>query len=188
MAALAHGDDDCTGETPGVPAADVTLSPGALVCENVTIQGSVTFGPGTVVQPRCRFLATGGGRIVVGADNIFEEQCTVVNDSPGELRIGALNLFEVGAIVRNAQCVGDGNKIGARSEIGRGARVGDHTLIAPLTRVQPDYKLPANTVLAPNLRQICDGAALHRAHMADYLGVLRDPASRTCLLNFHSVR
>ena len=44
----------------------------------------------------------------MGADNIFEEQCTIVNDSPHELHIGALNLFEVGAVVRNAERIGDG--------------------------------------------------------------------------------
>jgi dynactin-6 len=62
----------------GRQAPQLTIHPGALVCEDLVVEGeySVTIGPGTVVQPRCRILAL-GGPVVIGGNNILEERVVI---------------------------------------------------------------------------------------------------------------
>ena len=174
-------------------AGVVDASPGALVCADVSCTGGkVTFGPGCVVQPRCLFVCEGGdgAAIRVGADCIFEEQCVVVHSGDGVLEIGSLNLFEVGCALRGVRRVGDGNRIGVRAEVGEGVTLGNNTYVAAAVRVAPGTNVTDHTVVMHNACTSADpvlSAKAHRAEMVDCLSALRDPASRTALINFHKI-
>jgi carbonic anhydrase/acetyltransferase-like protein (isoleucine patch superfamily) len=186
----------------------VRASPGALVCADVRCEGGrVTFGPGCVVQPRCVFRCERGaagegggggggggegdqlGSIHVGSDVIFEEQCEVVHFGPGALEIGALSLFEAGCTLRGAARVGSGTTVGARAEVGRGAVLGSHVVVAAASVVAPGAVVADGTAVMQDGKSALTprSAKAHREHMSDYLSALRDPHSRTALVNFHAL-
>lgn len=174
------------------PTTDLSLatfSAGCMVCDNVVVRGRVSFGAGTIVQPCAQFLATGAGRIVIGSDNIFEEQCIVVNDTDEDMVIGSMNLFEVGCKIK-ATRIGNGNQIGVRASVGWGVVMGDHGLVVALQTVHDDAVLNDHCLVTPSVVSTADRGdhiVVHRQHMLDCLSALRNPSSRTCLLNFHKM-
>ena len=176
-------------QNPTTDLSDTKFSPGCIVCENVVIRGRVVIGPGTIVQPCTKFIATGSGAIIIGADNIFEEQCLVVNDTDEDMVIGTMNLFEVGCEIR-ASSVGDRNRFGVRSTLGWGSVLNDDGLVVALQEVGEETTMENHFLMTPMENRAVDrgdSVALHRQHMLDYLTALRSPSSRTCLLNFHKI-
>lgn len=169
----------------------VSASPGALICRDVCIEGgSITFGPGTVVQPRCVFRCEKeNGSIIVGSDCIFEEHCLVVNHTEGVLKIGALNLFEVGCKVHSEK-IGDGNCVRMRAVLKEGSRLGNNIVVSARTSVDVGKCVGDDNVVTDNAVIVSDRALsvrAHRSQMVDYLAALRDPHSRTALMNFHAI-
>ena len=188
-----EADGEKGGDTAQAPSLQARLeaSPGALLCEDITLQGAVSFGPGVVVQPQCTFVNTHlDGSIVIGSDCIFEERCTIVNRTKGALVIGSLNLFEVGCRVDSGRVIGDGNRIGPCAVIGEDARVGSNSIISAGLKVPPGTEIHDNTAVMQRTSTVAEQASAakaHRSHMIDYLSALRDPHSRTALINFHAL-
>ena len=102
------------------PARKLTISATAVVCADAVLEGDVTIGDETVVQPGAVIRAL-GGPIVIGQRNIVEERATIVYSAgaaaDGESKdggssgsgggqpmvIGSLNVFEVGCHVENSK-------------------------------------------------------------------------------------
>ena len=174
------------------PTTDLSLttfSSGCMVCENVIVRGTVSFGPGTIVQPCSQFLATGTGAIIIGSDNIFEEQCIVINETDADMVIGSMNLFQVGCNIQ-ATRIGNGNRIGVRARVGWNVTMGDHGLIVALQTVPAHSTLVDHCLVTPSVttaRDRGDTVELHQQQMVDCLLALRSPSSRTCVLNFHKL-
>jgi dynactin-6 len=176
-------------QNPTTDLSDTQFSPGCMVCENAIVRGRVVIGPGTVVQPCTKIIATGLGTIIIGADNIFEEQCLIVNDTDDDMVIGTMNLFEVGCEVR-ASSVGNRNRFGVRSTLGWGSVLNDDGLVVALQEVAEETTLENHFLMTPMENRAVDrsdSVTLHRQHMLDYLTALRSPSSRTSLLNFHKI-
>lgn len=97
------------------PARKLTISPTAVVCADAVLEGDVTIGDETVVQPGAVIRAL-GGPIVIGQRNIVEERATIVYTAAGgaaaaqgeaggkgkPMVIGSLNVFEVGCHVEDS--------------------------------------------------------------------------------------
>ncbi|XP_076808651.1 dynactin subunit 6-like isoform X1 [Clavelina lepadiformis] len=79
-----------------------TIAADAVVCEEATLEGSITIGPRCIVHPKATIIAK-DGPIVIGESNLIEEQTKIINRNlPGTegnspLIIGDNNLFEVGS-------------------------------------------------------------------------------------------
>jgi dynactin-6 len=97
----------------------VSVSSGAVVPKDCTLEGNIHIGEGTVLHPRCKIIAEKGS-ITIGKYNIIEEHSTIVNShgtprfnhcflttkvhlakpagsAEDVMRIGNFNLIEVGA-------------------------------------------------------------------------------------------
>ena len=174
---------------PTTDLSSTNFTSGCMVCDDVIVRGRVTFGSGTIVQPCSRFLATGTGAIIVGSDNIFEEQCVVINDSDEDMIIGSLNLFEVGCTIR-ASSIGNGNQIGVRASLGFDVIMGDHGLVVAMQTVENGTVLADHCLVTPSVSNVADrgdNVVMHQQYMIDCLNALRNPSSKTCLLNFHKM-
>jgi carbonic anhydrase/acetyltransferase-like protein (isoleucine patch superfamily) len=56
----------------------VSVSSGAVVPKDCTLEGNIHIGEGTVLHPRCKIIAEKGS-ITIGKYNIIEEHSTIVN-------------------------------------------------------------------------------------------------------------
>ena len=89
----------------------LNISPKATVCADTVIEGDVTIGESTVIQPGVIIRAV-GGPIVIGNRNIVEERVELVNPATPDgspappMVIGSLNVFEVASKVHGAKVRG----------------------------------------------------------------------------------
>ena len=56
----------------------LTVSPGAVVCNESKLLGEVSIGARTVVHPKATIIAE-AGPIIIGENNLIEEQAVIVN-------------------------------------------------------------------------------------------------------------
>lgn len=56
----------------------VSVSSGAVVPKDCTLEGNIHIGEGTVLHPRCKIIAEKGS-ITIGKYNIIEEHSVIVN-------------------------------------------------------------------------------------------------------------
>lgn len=124
----------------------LSISGGAMVCDDATLTGDIRVGSGTVVHPRCTISCVEGGSIVIGPDCVIEEQVAIVNRQPVTMEIGAMNLFEVGCRVE-ALRVGSRNVLEPKSQLGAGTSVGDGCVIGATVCVDGDTQVPNDTVV-----------------------------------------
>ena len=59
-------------------SASLTVSPGAVVCNESKLLGEVSIGARTVVHPKATIIAE-AGPIIIGENNLIEEQAVIVN-------------------------------------------------------------------------------------------------------------
>ena len=149
------------------------------------------------------------GPIHVGADNIFEEGVSVVGratEADGGTLIGSLNVLGASSVL-SARLIGHRNSVGARAVLGQGCAVADDCTVSAGARAPASKQLVSCTVLfqagdklAERILPDAGGDAqlakerVHRLRQRHVGGVLarlrglRQPTSRHCILNFHSVR
>ena len=59
-------------------SSSLTVSPGAVVCNESKLLGEVSIGARTVVHPKATIIAE-AGPIIIGENNLIEEQAVIVN-------------------------------------------------------------------------------------------------------------
>ncbi|KFD60026.1 hypothetical protein M514_13490 [Trichuris suis] len=119
--------------------AESTSDVNHVIMSNVEIQGSVTIGPGTVVQSFAKILAL-GGPIVIGKDNVIEEFACIVNKRrDATMSIGNRNIFEIGCFyLMSYKTILRRRKVRAGSEA---LKVGNFNVIRARAVVGPDVEL-----------------------------------------------
>ena len=105
--------------------AEILLAIDSMICDNVSLKGSVQIGDGSVIQPLCSFVAEDDVSITVGERNIVEEKCLILNSS-----LGHGNLIEVGTCIRNSQ-LGSFTRVGPNCIIESNSKIGDYCVIGP---------------------------------------------------------
>lgn len=119
---------------------DAKLSPDVQVGPFAVIDGGVTLGPGSVLEPHVYLT----GSTIIGANNRFHAGCVIggapqdlkYRGEPTGLRIGDGNVFREHVTVhRSAQpgketVVGSNNFLMANSHVGHNCRLGDGNILA----------------------------------------------------------
>ncbi|KFD45631.1 hypothetical protein M513_13490 [Trichuris suis] len=124
--------------------AESTSDVNHVIMSNVEIQGSVTIGPGTVVQSFAKILAL-GGPIVIGKDNVIEEFACIVNKRrDATMSIGNRNIFEIGCCTYRFNLFNVLQTILRRRKVRAGSealKVGNFNVIRARAVVGPDVEL-----------------------------------------------
>jgi len=134
----------------------VTISAGAVVCNECDLRGEVTIGPRTVLHPKARVIAE-AGPIFIGEGNLIEEQAEIVNrlDSEGGgdgqgtvpvMIIGNNNVFEVGSVSHSLK-IGDSNILEAKSFVGRQTNLSNGCIVGSGCRLTVEETLAENSVV-----------------------------------------
>lgn len=133
---------------------DITIAPGAVVCVESKLRGTITVGSMTVIHPKATIIAE-AGPVIIGENNIIEEQASIIHripdgepvpDQPVPLVIGANNVFEVGCTIF-AQGVGDHNVLEVKCHVGPNITLGNGCIIGAGCRLTVPEKIPDNTVV-----------------------------------------
>ena len=108
-------------------SSSLTVSPGAVVCNESKLLGEVSIGARTVVHPKATIVAE-AGPIIIGENNLIEEQAVIINarnpDATSDtgvvsvMIIGNNNVFEVGCR-SSALKIGDNNVLESKCFVGR---------------------------------------------------------------------
>ena len=107
-------------------SSSLTVSPGAVVCNESKLLGEVSIGARTVVHPKATIVAE-AGPIIIGENNLIEEQAVIINarnpDATNDgvvsvMIIGNSNVFEVGCR-SSALKIGDNNVLESKCFVGR---------------------------------------------------------------------
>uniref|UniRef100_A0A0N4U5C3 Dynactin subunit 6 n=1 Tax=Dracunculus medinensis TaxID=318479 RepID=A0A0N4U5C3_DRAME len=134
----------------------ITIAPGAVVCKEASLHGTITIGSGTIVHPTAVIRAT-NGPIVIGENNNVEETAVIENlCANGEtLYIGRDNVFEIESVMQ-ASRVGDNNIFGVRSRVGPNTIVTNGCFIGTKCSAVMTETLPENMVIygETNIRRI----------------------------------
>ncbi|CAK9830771.1 Dynactin subunit 6 [Anthophora retusa] len=133
---------------------NLKIMAGALVCQDTTLKGDITFGPKTVVHPRATIIAE-AGPIIIGEGNIIEEMAVITNRLPPGAPepatvpvqiIGNYNVFETDCTCE-AFKVGDNNILESKAFVGREIELTNGCVIgASCSLTQPDT-IPENTIV-----------------------------------------
>ncbi|KAI5356876.1 Putative trimeric LpxA-like superfamily, dynactin subunit 6 [Septoria linicola] len=144
----------------------------AVVSDKAQITGShtVELCDNSVLHPHCKIKAD-HGIVYVGRSTIICEATIIgVTEGEGNVIIGDGVLIEAGATIE-AKSIGDGTVIEAKAKIGKGAMIGKHCKISPLSEIAADEQLSDYTVV------FGDNQRRHNQTMADNLEV-RDAKRR----------
>ena len=188
-----------------------TIAPTAVVCVGARVAGDVTIGAGTVVHPTAQIVAGDGARPIVVGDNCVVEEMVVIRTSadagdaggeaPPPLVIGGLNLFEVGCRLEDCASVGSCNVFEPKAVVPAGCAVANGVTVGTTVKLPAGVLVDDNSVVfmsgpdtaagaggRPGRRHQPRAQELNAKALARYLQVLRDPASRSCLTNFHKLQ
>ena len=131
--------------------SSVTISSGAIVCNESTIVGDVSIGTRTVVHPKAQIIAE-AGPIIIGENNLIEERARIVNTASGDgettpvMIIGNSNVFEVDCC-SNALKIGDNNVLESKSYVGRATELSNGCIVGAGCKVMTTEVLPENCVI-----------------------------------------
>ena len=167
--------DNCVVEemvvisTAPAPASAGAASAGAAASAGVASTGAAAAAPAAAVP---------GERLAIGGLNLFEVGCRLEDCAS----VGSCNVFEPKAVVTAGCAVANGVTIGATVVLPAGVVVDDNSVVF---RSGPDTAAGAGG--RPGRRHQPRAQELNAKAIARYLQVLRDPASRSCLTNFHKL-
>jgi dynactin 6 len=137
-----------------VPVARaVSVGPGAAVCEEADLQGSISFGSQAIAHPKSAVLAL-AAPVVIGDRSILEDHARLENADASQLEtnsavamtVGSDNIFESGCVVRSTS-VGDGNWFEPRAETKAGSVIGSHCVIGSGVVIERDEVVPDNSII-----------------------------------------
>eukprot|EP00099_Drosophila_melanogaster_P018798 NP_609949.1 dynactin 6, p27 subunit [Drosophila melanogaster] len=131
----------------------IKILPKAVVCEESSLRGDITFSSGCVVHPSATVIAD-AGPIIIGENCIIEEYATVAHRlEPGAvwdvnniLSIGTHNVFEVGCQVEAAK-IGDKNVFESKCYVGPGVTVSSGCVVGAGIKIHGSQRLPENTIV-----------------------------------------
>jgi len=136
-------------------SSSLTVSPGAVVCNESKLLGEVSIGARTVVHPKATIIAE-AGPIIIGENNLIEEQAVIVNarnpDSQindgvvSVMIIGNNNVFEVGCR-SSALKIGDNNVLESKCFVGRSVVLSNGCIVGAGCRVTAEETVEENTVI-----------------------------------------
>ncbi len=140
----------------------LTISPGAIVCNESELVGEISIGTRTVVHPKAKIIAE-AGPIIIGENNLIEERARIVNARDPDasatatkvMIIGNNNVFEVDC-TSNALKIGDFNTLESKSVIGRLTELTNGCIVGAGCSLKTEEVLPENTVVfgAKNERRV----------------------------------
>nr|XP_002129731.1 dynactin subunit 6-like [Ciona intestinalis] len=147
----------------------------ALVCEEATLEGSITIGANCVVHPKAGIYAK-DGPIVIGQGNIIEEQTRIINRNPpgvtgsSPLIIGNCNTFEVGSEFEG-KSLGNNNVLEAKARVGPNTTLSNSCVIGAGCHVNTEEILPENTIICGDnyLRRINNDKLPSQTPQLDFL-------------------
>uniref|UniRef100_A0A1B6E4V0 Dynactin subunit 6 n=1 Tax=Clastoptera arizonana TaxID=38151 RepID=A0A1B6E4V0_9HEMI len=133
---------------------DIRIAPGAVVCVESKLRGSICIGSMTVIHPKATIIAD-KGPIIIGENNIIEEKAFISHqnlpeatiDNPIPLMIGMNNIFEVGCTVM-AKAIGDHNVLEAKCYVGPEVELGNGCIVGAGCRVTLPQKIEDNAVIS----------------------------------------
>ncbi len=131
----------------------VSIGPGCIIENNVTIVGATTLGELNHVFPMAAIGLSpdgceGDGVCVTGDANSFREHVTVYAGVDGPTRIGADNLFMIDCTVGAAATVGDHCIFANLTHIGAGAHVADYIHTSGVATIEDGVTVGAYTFIA----------------------------------------
>ncbi|CAK8682374.1 unnamed protein product [Clavelina lepadiformis] len=152
-----------------------TIAADAVVCEEATLEGSITIGPRCIVHPKATIIAK-DGPIVIGESNLIEEQTKIINRNlPGTegnspLIIGDNNLFEVGSEFEG-KFIGSNNVLEAKAKVGPLTTLSNGCTVGSSVHLNAAERLPDNTVICGKdyLRQHARDKPAHQGQQLDFL-------------------
>lgn len=128
-------------------SSSLTVSPGAVVCNESKLLGEVSIGARTVVHPKATIIAE-AGPIIIGENNLIEEQAVIINarnpDATSDtgvvsvMIIGNNNVFEVGCR-SSALKIGDNNVLESKCFVGRSVVLSNGCIVGAGCRYVEPY-------------------------------------------------
>lgn len=116
---------------------DIKIENGAIVVQNSILEGDITIGKGTIVNPNVRIIAK-AGPILIGNNCVIDENVEILNESSAHsdmesgnvMVVGDNNHFRTGCKIR---CVGIGNEniIGVLAVLEKGSFLPSRCYIGP---------------------------------------------------------
>jgi len=145
-------DDVCVGAFTCI-GPGVRIGPGCVIENNVTIVGQTTIGARTRVSPLAVIgvAETPGetpGQCLIGEASALREHVTVYGGQQAPTRIGNDDLIMIGCQVGAGADVGDHVILANCTHVGAGARVEDYVRTSGFTTVAPGATVGAFTFTA----------------------------------------
>ena len=127
-----------------VPVVD----PSSFVHPTATLIGDVIVGPGCYIGPGAS-LRGDFGRITVEGASSVQDNCTIHTSSGNDCTVGLGATIGHGAVLHGCR-IGRHTLIGINAVVLDNAEVGDECLVAALSLVRPDARLPTRSLIAGN--------------------------------------
>ena len=122
------------------------VHPGAFVHPSAVLIGDVIVGEGVYVGP-CASLRGDFGRLVIGKGANIQDCCILHGFPDGDTVIGENGHIGHGAIVHGAR-IGRNSLIGMNAVINDYAEIGESSIVAALSFVKAQAKIPARSLAA----------------------------------------
>ena len=124
------------------------LHPSSYLHPTASLIGDVIVGPGCFIAPGAS-LRGDFGRIVIEGDTSIQDSCTIHTASDADCIVGRGATIGHGAVLHGCK-IGEHTLIGINAVVLDNADIGAECLIAALTLVKPDMRIPPRTLVAGN--------------------------------------
>ncbi|KAF7194582.1 hypothetical protein HII31_04088 [Pseudocercospora fuligena] len=158
--------------TESLPKPPCKIHSLAIISEKAQITGTniVEIGESTVLHPFSRIKAD-HGEVIIGSSCTICENAVVgrldgSEDGGPSTIIGDGVNIEAGATVE-AQMVGSGTSIEVNAKVGKGAVIGKHCKITPLSEIKPGEELADYTVVFGNNQRRLDMSMANNAEVRE---------------------
>jgi phenylacetic acid degradation protein len=131
-----------------VPVVD----PASFLHPMASLIGDVIVGPGCYIGPGAS-LRGDFGRIVVEGDSSLQDNCVVHTSTGDDCIVGRGAIIAHGAVLHGCR-IGVNTLVGISAVVLDNCDIGDECLIAALSLVKPDSKIPARSLVAGNPARI----------------------------------
>jgi phenylacetic acid degradation protein len=124
------------------------VDPSSYVHPTACLIGDVIVGPGCFIGP-CASLRGDFGRILIRGDSSIQDNCTLHTSSFTDCEVGRGATIGHGAVLHGC-IVGENTLIGINAVVLDNAEIGNECLVAALSLVRPDARIPARSLVAGN--------------------------------------
>lgn len=124
------------------------LAPTSYLHPTASLIGDVIVGPGCFIGPGAS-LRGDFGRIVIEGDSSIQDGCTLHTSSTADCIVGRGATIGHGAVLHSCK-VGEHVLVGINAVVLDGADVGAESLVAALTLVKADMRIPPRSLVAGN--------------------------------------